>query len=528
MSEIFELSSFARAETRERPVVLPFQPADSKKTEPAQPSNNGYAPASPLPLIKKLCDALNSQQISYCQWKSNWRLDRALNGQGDLDLLVASADAQRFAITAFNLGFIQAAPAANEETIGLAHFYGWDAEVEKFVHLHVYYRLLLGHELTTNYHLPIEGLILRSVRRVGLVFVPQSEFELILFVLRKVLGFWASETIVRWMIAGPADFDKTARELEYLEARADRTTVHHLLEQTIPSLDVSVFECCLESLRFESSLLNRMTARRQLERALAEHALRQPWVDAILKWRRMLNDRLRERVLGRRFANGGLLMAVVGGDGAGKTTAVNALRCWLDRDFAVKAFHFGKPRRSQSTLAVIVALRAWALIRSALDRPQGGRGEDGSPNHPGYLCLLRWVCAARDRHRVYLKARRFANSGGIAICDRYLLPNISLMDSPSIGQTLDGTQLNWLSNALLKAENKYYQQIMPPDLLLVLRLDPDVAVRRKTDEHEDHVRTRSQEIWQTDWSATPAHVVNAEQSQAKVLADLRDLIWQEI
>jgi thymidylate kinase len=69
---------------------------------------------------------------------------------------------------------------------------------------------------------------------------------------------------------------------------------------------------------------------------------------------------------------------------------------------------------------------------------------------------------------------------------------------------------------------------MQPDLLLILRVDPEIAVRRKSDENEDHVRTRSQEVWQTDWSDMRAYLVDAGQTPAKVLADLRSLIWQQI
>ena len=528
MSEIFELSRFERAETQDRSVVLPFT-LDQRKEKQAtfpQISPNGHGSSSPLPLIKKLCAALKSQQISYCQWKSNWQLDSALNGFGDLDLLVASSDARRFIATVSELGFVQAAPAGNEEQVGLAHFYGWDSKAEKFVHLHVYFRLLLGHELTTNFHLPLEHPLLDSVSSEGLIPVPQAEFELVLFVLRKVLGVWPIEIILRRIVAGPADFIKTARELEHLEARTDRATVHQLLERNAPEISTPFFERCLESLRLESSVRNRLIVASRLKRVLAGYTRRRPFVNAILQCRRMLSDRLRDRIVGRRLATGGSLIALVGGDGAGKTTAVTSLTSWLDQDFAVKRFHFGKPRRSPFTFAVIIALKIRGVISHVTS---GGRERSNdSDENPGYLDLLRWTCVARDRVRTYLKARRFANNGGIAICDRYLLPNVYLMDAPNIAQSLEQTELTWVSKALLRAETRYYKRILPSDLLFVLRLDPAIAVSRKTSEPAEHVRERSQELWEADWNDTRAHLVDASQSPEKVLADLRALIWQHI
>jgi thymidylate kinase len=102
------------------------------------------------------------------------------------------------------------------------------------------------------------------------------------------------------------------------------------------------------------------------------------------------------------------------------------------------------------------------------------------------------------------------------------------MDGPNINRAVDSSRMNRLVKFLLKTEENYYNQIMPPDLLIVLRLDPEIAVRRKTDESEAHVRTRSSELWETDWRGTRAHVIDAGQSREDVRAQIQEVVWENL
>jgi thymidylate kinase len=89
-------------------------------------------------------------------------------------------------------------------------------------------------------------------------------------------------------------------------------------------------------------------------------------------------------------------------------------------------------------------------------------------------------------------------------------------------------QDHWLIKILTRIENQYYQQILPPDVLIVLKVDPEIAVQRKTNEDKDSVRPRAAEIWDLDWRQTFVHVVDANQSAPEVLSRLKDLIWSNL
>jgi len=87
---------------------------------------------------------------------------------------------------------------------------------------------------------------------------------------------------------------------------------------------------------------------------------------------------------------------------------------------------------------------------------------------------------------------------------------------------------NRLIQFLNLLEQRYYRKMILPDLLIVLCTDPEIAVRRKTDEAEASVRARSTEIWEIDWSKTPAHVINASHSKDEVLSEVRGIIWSRL
>jgi thymidylate kinase len=78
---------------------------------------------------------------------------------------------------------------------------------------------------------------------------------------------------------------------------------------------------------------------------------------------------------------------------------------------------------------------------------------------------------------------------------------------------------------LADLEKRFYERIPYPDLLIVLRVPADVAVSRRSDERESFLRPRSEEVWQRDWSQTPAIVIDTDRPVAEVRLDIRSAVW---
>jgi thymidylate kinase len=141
---------------------------------------------------------------------------------------------------------------------------------------------------------------------------------------------------------------------------------------------------------------------------------------------------------------------------------------------------------------------------------------------------FRWLCTARDRYRLYKKACRFAANGGIVVSDRFPIDRLRLMDGPRIVCSPATSLTAKVLNELSRRENWYYGQILRPDVMVVLRVDPETAVTRKTSEPAEHVRSRATELWHVDWNGSNARLVDTGKSLNEVVADLRSYVWQAL
>lgn len=483
----------------------------------------------PLELVSTLCYELARNDIAYCHWKSNDAIERSATGENDLDLLIAREHATKFAEIVARIGFKEAIDSREQQLPGVVSFYGRDGNTSAIVHLHAHFKLVLGHDYTKNYHIPIEEEYLASARQDGLFRLPAPELEFPIFVIRMFLKHCTWDAIlIRHGRLSPSE----KHELDYLESRLRPDRMDDILREQVPWMDTELLGRCAEAIRTTSRVWTRVALGHELQRRL-EPCSRRPRIgDLALKlWRRVARP-VRRRLLRRsakaRSSTGGVVLAVVGGDGAGKSTTVAELRNWLSKDFDILTLHVGKPRWSHATRALRGFLKVCRLGFTPGLKPIRYSLDTTVLEFPGYTWAIWEVCTARDRYLTLSSARRFAANGGIAICDRYPLSEIKLMDGPQIRRFAGARSDGSFTRLLIEAEEHYYSRMPRADLVVVLKVDPVLAVARKIDESPETVRPRSSEVWDIDWGRKDTHVVDAGQPKTTVLSDVKALVWSKI
>jgi thymidylate kinase len=455
-------------------------------------------------------------------------VERPDAGSQDLDLLVWRLDAQRFIETLERLGFKEARPVAAGERPGVVHCYGYDGKADRIVRVHARLELAFEGDAIKKPSESIEQALLRDLDPSTASPQASAEVAFIAFVCQMLVENAA------WTAVLPAWRRRLSRDerekLEHLEKHSDRSRTLDVFERKFAGLPARRFDEWVVALRPGSSRRSRLRAGRQVCAALRAQARRRGRTSRRLAWWQRIAPGV-PRYLGGRgrmgLASGGELIALVGADGAGKSSAIDALYDWLSPHLRVEKVHMGKPRWSWSTFPVKAALKVFRYL-------SGLRGRWGSPASPssrderGSLGQLIWhTVTARDRYRAYHRARRLAARGALVLCDRFPLPYIESMDGRR-ARGLAPAWRPWPVRMLIDLEERYYAAIPPPELLIVMRVHPDVALQRRPEDPEGRVRKRALEVLEVDGPATGAHLVDANVPMREVHRELKSWIWSQL
>lgn len=524
-------------------------PENGAEREPERTSDATLqnAPGQKIPLAAALAlfDNLSQGGVRYCHWKSNLRLDHALAGKTDLDLLVDPAQGHMFrqTLAAHNVKPVLAAPG--KEYPGVENYLGFDRASGQMFHLHVHYQLVLGEQFVKNYRLPLERYLLDSAQLRSGVPVPAPEWELSILAVRALLKYRDRDGIKDMLkVRTPGLPDYILAEIYELLAQTSLERVERAFVEVGHILPArAIVEFLRTVTAHPRSGWRFLQLRNQVRRSLRPYQRFNRAQAAAIYFREMLRrDRRFARFRHGRKARsvaGGRALALVGADGAGKSTLCDELYRWLSWKLEVHRYYLGSKQPSRRSRVLYLLFRMARRTHSELVPRLG----EGNP-------LVRTVAGVRqtllhahqlsigwDRYRRTVRGARAAADGFLVIYDRF--PLAPQLDGPKIHLDAmhDGTGLGrWLARRFAQVERRIYRTMRPPDALLVLDVDPDVSLQRKPDHDRAAVESKSIAIralveGMARESATGVRFpnvlcVDANQPYADVVRQMKDEVWR--
>ena len=498
-----------------------------------------------LPAIAALFEGLNRRSVRYCQWKSSLKLDAVLQGKGSLDLLVDRKHRQLFQQVLHEKRLKPVLPPSGARQIAVEHWLGLDGASGKLFSVRVRYQLAVGDHFVKNYHLPLEDFLLDSVAlRKGLK-VPEAEWEIIVRCGRSLLKYRVRDFVKDLLsIRGSGLPAYTLDEIAQLVMRTTIERIRQRAERVVHIVPGAVVLEFLDTVRRNPRAGWKLfRLRRALRRALRPYQ-RQPRLSATFRyfreaWRRRKSFLRFSSAPKMTLPHGGFSLALIGADGAGKSTLCQALRHWLGVKLEVESFYLGSKQPSRrSRLAYLVfriARRSHRTVANQLGEAHGlarllGRLRD-------LLLAAHHLSVGHDRYRRYLAGRRKAAAGAVVLYDRYPLQSISdgaelrLLDGPQIPLLPSDHQGAW-HQALARAAQNLYRGMLPPDALFVLEASPAVCWQRKPGHKLTALEAKSRvvnSLPRTAWGGEgePRWMrINAERPLKEVLGQLKSHIWE--
>lgn len=503
----------------------------------------GVAATTPrLGVLRDLFQRLHDAEIRYCHWKSNEHLDASLDGRTDVDVLfdrraivpltriLGEADFKRFVVK----------PGRGYP--GIEDYVGFDSSTGALTHLHVHYQLTLGEKFLKGHRLPWEERYLstRVWDAPHELYVADPHLELTTLIVRAVMKLRWRDTALEAM-GTPYVRGGTLRELRWLADRVDRRRLLDVASGLVGERAANLLPAIVDAKRPSTGQLRAFGrwARPRLHEyrlfgtaAAVRQMTTREW--GVVWWT------ARNWYLGtptkstRTLPHGGLSVAILGADGAGKSTLTEAIAKWLSREVAVVTTYGGSGKGSAAwPRRLLQGVAAWRRRLSRREdsehRPPLSSAEPTSVVRA--LGRVVWVWSlVRERRRRARESRRAKGLGMVVLSDRFPQSQFpGLNDGPRLSRWLDDRQ--WLRRWAARHEQAGFRlvELSPPDLVLKLHVSPEVAARRKPETPHHQVESGIDMVRQLRFPETTKVIdLNAEQPLSTVLLEAKRHLWASI
>jgi len=497
--------------------------------------------------VRFFLNQINKQKIIYCHFKSNEHVNAGIQGVTDLDVLIDKGSYKEVCLALVNANFklFRSTPLSGYPSV--EDWIGFDVTTGNLAHIHLHWQLVLGESNLKGYRIPWEKTILNSRiwDKNAQIYVSSPEMELLLLLTRSALKFRFRSLIRRALFGIPLWGEDIDREYKWLLKRIDYKLFESVFSIVLPSNIINLVTRELKNKKVRSQEMH--IFRLQIKRHLKPwktfnlfHAHIERWSrEYKLKVRNKLLNRMGYMTVDRRSpSTGGIVVAVLGSDGSGKSTQVKALSTWLDWKIDVVSVYFGSGDGSiswhRSILRFIQRLVGSLIVKkttnTSVNYIDRHRGLGGKRSFFGKLFYSVYaISLAIEKRSTVKKVIRARNKGMIVLCDRYPQNQIKgYNDGPLLQDPSDSHKL-WGIFALVEQKVLAVFSRVEPDLVIKLNVSECIAKDRKPDTPEEMIKKKIDAVRRLKFSSECKIVlVDSNLKFEDVQITMRKVLWDSV
>ena len=472
-------------------------------------------------VIKRYFEMLEEDNIRYVHFKSNSSLSESFKGRGDFDVLVERQRLRENEQILLSLKAKRFNPMKYGNYPGVDNWLLFDEDTGILYHLHMHYQLCTGKELVKDYVIPWDELLFSTrVKDAEFdIYTSSPELEYLLLNVRIILKSKGKDKISS-TLGSFCLYPSLKKERNHLYEIISWEKIEAYCETLISAPNCQAF---LEILKKPQLKGRDFLNLNRIVRFELRNCRRMNGTAAALQSSRLRLEKRADQLLSRKLnicrmikkstLSGGLIIAFVGVDGAGKSTTTQEITSWLAHKTECNRFYMGTGDGRITLFATLVkGLKGnMKRVTSGEKKTQSRQKQAKQEKAVSFIHdPIHYISRILNAKMIYSiekanckKIRmmyRYKLNGGISLLDRF--PQIEIEgcnDGPKISAMKPLFRNPKVLDKLIEKEKKQLSivQSIKPDVVFRLQISADESMRRKPEQTNIEVYREKKRLLET-------------------------------
>lgn len=506
-------------------------------------------------IMYKLFSSFEENNINYIHFKSNTNLSKSFEGKADFDVLVDKnriIDVER--LIAEHNGK-RHNPIHIGDYPGVDNWLVFDDISGKIYHLHLHYHLATGKPLVKDYIIPWNELLFSTRKKDAEFHIYRTDYNVELFLLafRSVLKANSFDYVKK--IIGSYKLKKGLQlEWDDLKTKTTPAGLRCTADIVCPDQADRFVEILSKNVLTSKDYL---WIHRYVRKVMNVHrrysgfeaTLRTVVYQFLVKVRKIWSRKMGGlSIIKKTSLQGGLIIAFVGVDGAGKSTLSNEVAKWMSAG-KIDSRRFYMGTGDGKTTFFMSFIKKLHKINNERFSKKKQEDKDHHLNEKGKIKVITWYkdpikfikkyirvlqinSVQKNNTRKIKNMYRYKLNGGISVLDRW--PQIEIAgqnDGPKIVKYRDVFGNNRLLERSIEKEKENLDIVRTilPDIIFRLNISLDTCMKRKTEHTNRHTFERKlDELNQLKFQGANIVEINAELPYDEELLMIKKYLWRYI